>query len=148
MAEKKAIGPMHCAERCDLALALLNAAGIKSWLARVLIIDHKSKKCEFHDYVEFTANKGGVCTLAFTNHKGTNMNYVMIDGPVELSMSAVGKLVLRAIDSKQIGGTGNWEEYKRFERRLLDRGLQREMKKNERRIELLQTEGLMPYRLY
>ncbi len=147
MAEKKPIGPFHCVERCNLALALLNASGVKSWLARVIVFNRKIKKVEFHDYVEFSAG-GGVCTLMFTNHKGTDKNFVVLEGPVELSVHSVGNMTLRALDSKQIGGTGNWNEYKRFERRISGMGFYREIKKNERRIELLQKEGLMPHRLY
>jgi len=140
--QKKPIGPFHCAERCNLALALLNAAGVKSWLARVFVFIPKTKKFIFHDYVEFS-HRGGVSTLVFTNNLGTSKNHVIFEGPVEASIGAVGSYVFRAVDSKQIGGIGNWEEYERYNKKLRINYL-KEVEKNYRRIGLMQREGLMP----
>jgi len=62
---KNPVGVFHCAERCNLAISILNEAGVKSWLARVVYPHEKSWR--FHDYVEFSSG-GKVHTLGFVNY--------------------------------------------------------------------------------
>lgn len=148
---KKVIGPMHCAERCNLAISLLNASGVKAWLARVLVPSKGlgETKWMFHDVVEF-AEDGVVKTLVFDNLRlpqgvSEKYNFNILQGPIEDLFKFKSPLVFRAIDSKQIGGVGDWNEYKKYSAKLSSfSGLIKENEKNRRRINLLIKEGLIP----
>ena len=143
------IGSWHCAERCNLAIALLNASGVKSWLARVLVMPDmlKAKGWQFHDVVEFADGKN-VKHLMFDN-KGLidDFSYAILPGAVDSVNNSASRdvVVFRAVDSKQIGGVGNWNEYKKYTNRLDTlNGLVGEINKNKRRIDLLIREGIIP----
>jgi len=151
--KKRAIGPLHCAERCNLAIALLNASGVKAWLARVFVtpkVEGSNKlKWHFHDFVEFV-EEGRVKTLVFDSlfvPKGVadRFNYDILSGTINSVFPKNHSFVFRAADSKQIGGVGNWNEYKKYSKRLDTRdGLVGELAKNKRRIDLLIKEGIIP----
>ncbi len=84
-------------------------------------------------------------TLAFTNNNSGHQDYVLFEGSANLTIGRGHPLVFRALDSKQIGGVGNWKEFERFEKRLLTNP-QEEIAKNHRRMELMHSHGLMPDR--
>lgn len=147
--KKKPIGFLHCAERCNLALSLLNASGVKSWLARemILVTDEAGKqKWHFHDYVEFFANDE-VHTLVFHALKPVIDTYAIFDGPMEKIRGNKNSYIFRGADSQQIGGVASWREYEAFGRKMRQNP-KNEVAKNERRMELLVAEGLIPSEAY
>jgi len=147
---RNAIGAYHCAERCNLAIALLNASGVKAWLARVLVMPEKKVKgttnWHFHDVVEFSDGKK-VNHLMFDNNKlDNNFSYAILSGAVDFNKnSSRTQIVFRGADSKQIGGVGNWNEYQKYSKKLdSPKGIVNEFDKNKRRIDLLVHEGIIP----
>lgn len=147
--KKKAIGCIHCAERCNLAIALLNASGVKAWLARVLVIPEKKvmikTNWQFHDFVEFE-QEGRVKLLVFDNtSSAARYNYAIFSGTVDSAFKRIPSIVFRGADSKQIGGVGNWHEYEKYSKRLDDpKVLFVEINKNKNRVDLLLDEGIIP----
>jgi hypothetical protein len=147
---QKAIGFAHCAERCNLAIALLNAAGVRAWLARVIMVPEKRVKGKinwhFHDVVEFMDGKH-ISRIMFDNIVSEGvLGHIVLPGAVDSKYEGIhSPIVFRGADSKQIGGVGNWEEYKKYSKRLdKPSGLASEINKNKRRIELLVKEGIIP----
>ncbi len=139
---KKPIGPMQCAERCNLAIALLNASGVKSWLARVIYLERKTKTWHFHDYAEFVSGER-VYTLVFGTKPDGRGDYTIIPDAVEQVFKGSNPVVFRATDSKQIGGVDSWATYKAYSRKL-NQSFTKEMVKNRRRLDLLIREGIIP----
>jgi len=153
------IGRLSCAERCNLAIALLNAAGIKAWLARGISIGTLGKELHFHDFVE-TMIDGKVHTLLFRSTKpmvlrgkvqkplfsntgSTLDSYDIRFGSVNKLFPERGLLILRGADSKQIGGVGKWRELERFVKKL-KKNPTAEKEKDKRRLALMLSEGIIP----
>ena len=143
---KRAIELMYCAERSNLAISLLNAAGVKAWLARGLIFEENvaGKKWYFHDTVEFSVG-GKVYSLDFLDdisHKG-NVAPVLRKGPVEEHPHRLDAVVfLRGADSRQLRAR-NWADYNKFSKRFI-KNPYRELRNDLRRIELLGNNGIIP----
>jgi hypothetical protein len=143
---KRAIELMYCAERSNLAIALLNGAGIKSWLARGLIFEKNiaGEKWYFHDTVEFSI-KGKIYSLDFlddVNHTEYVTPKIRV-GPVEDHPHRNDVVVfLRGADSKQLR-VRNWTEYNNFSTRFLKNPF-RELRNDLRRIDLLGNNGIIP----
>lgn len=144
--KKKPIGFMHCAERSNLAISLLNASKVKAWLAREMILTKNSKgeeKWHFHDYVEFYSKERGLFTLVFTAFKPSIDTYAIFKGPMENLRNSKKSLIFRGADSKQIGGIGNWKEYEKYTKKL-NWDPKKEIQKDRNRIDLLAREGVIP----
>ena len=143
---KRAIELMYCAERSNLAIALLNASGVKSWLARGLIFEKNisGEKWYFHDTVEFSV-KGKVYSLDFLddiNHVG-NVAPKIRAGPVEEHPHRNDVVVfLRGADSRQLRAR-NWADYNKFSKRFIENPY-RELRNDLRRIDLLGNNGIIP----
>jgi hypothetical protein len=139
---KKPIGAMHCAERCNLAIGLLNASGVKSWLARVVQLDRGKKQWHFHDFVEFASGEK-IYTITFETTSASKGGYIILPQSVEENFRGSNPIVFRAADSKQIGGVDNWATYREYTAKLT-KNLVKEIDKNQRRINLLVRNGLIP----
>ena len=71
LAEKKDYADvLHCNERCTLALSLLQAAKIPSWLVRQINLAKGIENAEFHDFIE-TFIDGKVHTIQFSRKAGS-----------------------------------------------------------------------------
>ncbi len=144
----KAIGRLHCVERCNTALGLLRKAGIKAWLARQVYYDFSQKEYRIHDYVEFF-HEGKVHTLAFGINFDTRKDYfaiynftaenILADSGL-FGMPAMVK-VLRGIDSSQIGGATDYNKLKRF---LRNPFTVKESMAEMKRLNLLVSSGVIP----
>jgi hypothetical protein len=145
---KRAIELMYCAERSNLAISLLNAAGVKAWLARGLIFEKNAagEKWYFHDTVEFSVG-GKVYSLDFLddiNHAG-NVAPKIRAGPVEEHPHRPDVIVfLRGADSHQLRAR-NWADYNKFSKRFI-KNPYRELRNDLRRIDLLASTGIIPKR--
>jgi hypothetical protein len=143
---KRAIELMYCAERSNLAISLLNASGVKAWLARGLIFEKNvaGEKWYFHDTVEFSV-KGKVYSLDFLddiNHVGNVAPFIR-EGPVEEHPHRNDVVVfLRGADSHQLRAR-NWADYNKFSKRFIENPY-RELRNDLRRIELLGNNGIIP----
>ena len=143
---KRAIELMYCAERSNLAIALLNAAGVKAWLARGLIFEKNvtGEKWYFHDTVEFSVGKK-VYSLNFLDdidHVGNVAPKIRV-GPVEDHPHRSDVIVfLRGADSHQLKAR-TWSDYNKFSKRFIENPY-KEMRNDLRRIELLGNNGIIP----
>ena len=142
MKRRVPIGYLHCAERCNLAIALLNAAGMKAWLAREIDIDTLRRQVYFHDFVETMIN-GKVHTLLFHVSGPVIDSYDLREGPANKAFPEKKFYMLRGADSKQIGGIGNWKEFRRYAARFKNNP-QVELEKDRRRVALMIREGIIP----
>jgi len=141
----RAIDLMYCAERSNLAIALLNGAGVRSWLARGLIFEKNvsGEKWYFHDTVEFSV-KGKVYSLDFLDDLESGKVAPRIrSGPVEDHPHRNDVLIfLRGADSRQLRAR-NWGDYIRFSNRFI-KNPNRELRNDLRRIDLLGNSGIIP----
>ena len=146
LAGKAGHEPSVCFDRCNLAIGLLNAAGIKSWLVREVALGDNAK-WEIHDYVE-AAIGGKVHTLVFAhNPLEGRLYYWMEPKPAHEAIETrfgVGTF-FRGADSANIGGVKDMKGVVRLRNRLEDSAKFRaEREKNKRRVDLLVKEGIMP----
>jgi len=138
--------PVVCFDRCNLAIGLLNAAGIKSWLAREISLGSNAK-WEIHDYVEASIG-GQVHTLAFGYDPiEERLYHLVIPKPAHEAIESTfgAGMFLRGADSANIGGVKSMKEVTSFRNRLEDSlKFKLEREKNKRRVDLLVKEGIMP----
>ncbi len=145
---RKHIGCLHCSERCNLAIGLLNSLKVPSWLAREVFYNAERKKWEVHDYVE-TVVKGEVHTLVFHSLENVLDSYAVFDGPferipvVKSNAKKYKTLHFRGADSQQIGGVSHWKQFEQFTSRLRENPA-KELEKNKRRVQLMIKEGIIP----
>ncbi len=141
-------GALHCSERSNAAIALLNAAGINAWLVREIKyytredLSDKRKEWYFHDFVEMEIG-GRLKTLMFHTAQPVIDSYIIEDGPADRIFRGDHSYAMRAADSKQIGGIANWAEFKKYAKSFT-KNMQQQIEKNERRTELLIKEGIIP----
>ena len=132
-----------CIDRCNLALGLLNAAGIKSWLARQVVFEVKGTNASWriHDFVEAVIDDK-LHTISFGRSLDSDY-YGLKEGPVERVIG--GGTFLRGIDSSHVGGVKDLETLRRFIKRVNGKSFfQREKVENSKRIDLMVKEGLIP----
>ncbi|MEK6958966.1 MAG: hypothetical protein AABW59_02870 [archaeon] len=136
--------PAVCFDRCNLAIGLLNAAGIKSWLVREVSLGSNAT-WELHDYVEAVVG-GKVHTIVFGYNPAEGRLYRWIDPrPAHKALSSPTSIFLRGADSANIGGVKDMRGVVKLRNRLENTAkFALEQKKNKRRIALMAKEGLMP----
>ncbi|VVB75083.1 Uncharacterised protein [uncultured archaeon] len=145
---KKHIGCLHCSERCNLAIGLLNSLKVPAWLAREIYFNQDKKKWEVHDYVE-TVVKGEVHTLVFHSLQNVLDSYAVFEGPfedvavVKAHAAKYKAFHFRGADSQQIGGVSHWKQFEQFTSRLRENPT-KEIEKNKRRVQLMIKEGIIP----
>jgi hypothetical protein len=132
---------LHCAERCTLALALLNASGIPAWLARQISLRRGIERAEFHDYVELFIN-GKVHTMIFQNKFGT-----LYSGTAKTNVHERQGIFYRAADLKQISGIDSSKKYEEFRKKFV-KNFSKELEKNDTRMRRLVSEQIIPSEAY
>ena len=143
LTRKRAFNDNVCIDRCNLTIGLLNAAGIKSWLARQVVfeIHGTSGSWKIHDFVESIIG-GKIYTIYF----GRNLDldyYGLKKGPAEELLG--NGTILRGIDSSHVGGIKDLQTLKSFIQKVNRKGFfEREKKINEKRIEFMIAHGLIP----
>jgi hypothetical protein len=132
---------LHCAERCTLALALLNSVKIPSWLVRQINFKRGIHKAEFHDYVELFIN-GRVHTIQFFKKHG-----VIIPGIAQKVVHYESSFFFRGADSKQIEGIDSYRKYEKF-RKNFENSIVTGLNQDYDRINLLVKNGIIPKEAY
>jgi hypothetical protein len=128
---------LHCNERCTLALALLNASGIPSWMVRQINLAKGLENLEFHDYIE-TFIGGKVHTISFNRKFGS-----IHPGSVEETIFHTNSFFYRGADSKQIGGIDSMEKFEKFKKNFA-KNLLKNVNKDSSRIKILVENGIIP----
>ncbi len=143
LTRKKAYNDNVCIDRCNLAIGLLNAAGIKSWLARQVVfeIQGTSGGLRVHDFVESIID-GKVHTVYF----GRNLDldyYGIKEGPAEEFLGE--GTILRGVDSSHVGGIKDLQTLKSFTQKANRKGFfEREKIENAKRIDFMVEHDLIP----
>ncbi len=143
LTRKKAYNDNVCIDRCNLAIGLLNAAGIKSWLARQVVFEMHgvSSGLRVHDFVESIID-GKIHTVYF----GRNLDldyYGIHAGPAEEFLGE--GTILRGIDSSHVGGIKDLQTLKSFTEKANRKdffGI--EKVENAKRIDFMVEHGLIP----
>ena len=134
-----------CIDRCNLAVALLNASGIKSWLARQIVVEQHgaSFKWRVHDFVE-TVVGGKIHTVLFGRDLGKDY-FNIVAGPANKNVKGLGSYFFRGVDSNHIGGVKDNISLKKLMERVDKKGFfDEEVNVDKKRIDLMVREKLIP----
>ncbi|MFA6065076.1 MAG: hypothetical protein WCW44_03970 [archaeon] len=139
----------NCVDRCNLLISLLTSSGVKAWTVRRMDRDWTNKSWRMHDFVEAVID-GKVHSINISHDRlsGELVSSVHQAYGHELySAQATGEAsyFLRGADSRHIGGVKGFIGMRNFSRRFADGKLFAvEKRKNERRIDLMVEQGIMP----
>ncbi|MFA6268201.1 MAG: hypothetical protein WCW13_00770 [archaeon] len=136
------LSPLHCLERCNLALGLLRKLKVPAWLARQVYLDTSSYDFRLHDYVEFFS-EGKVKTLVFGySPEGRDYNHIFPFAANKIHPDGgIGSVVFRGVDGSQIAGVVDSKKLRIF---LINPINSKQATKDRKRIELMVKHGVIP----
>jgi hypothetical protein len=143
LSRHKKLNDNICIDRCNLAIGLFNAAGIRSWVARQVIFEIRGTSGKFmlHDFVEAVID-GKIHTIYF----GRNLDKDYFDIKKGPANKVVGEgKYYRGVDSSHLGGIRDVASFKTYVAKMNRKDFfEKENLENKKRLEFMIKEGLIP----